>query len=707
MKKFLVFTISFMMIFAAMALCSNVNATEAVTEVSTYAELTEAVQAGGTIKLVEDINATNHLFLQKDATLDLNGHTLAVGNNVVSIDAKVVVKDTSTNGNGIITNSNTSDYYTMQVQGDFTLESGTIQTTNQSYAIYAWGGSVTINGGQVEALQGWPVSLADSVNFEMNGGTIKTEAENVNAVTLKKNSTMVMNGGSIISTKGYGIVALTGTDVTINNGTIEAYRFALTGNGSPKGKTNDGTEAKFTVNGGTLTSANAAAIYAPQIDGETTITGGTIKGVSGIEIRAGKLTVSGGTIIATAEKLEAASNGNGSTTTGAGIAITQHNTKQPITVTISGGTIKGCAAVYECNPQNNPEEDTDKITVKITGGNLEGIIASEDDSIDATAYEFEKDEETNMYYAKKKIDKFSVTGIKNKTYTGEEITQSIVVKDGETTLTEGTDYTAAYDNNTNPGKATITITGKGNYAGTISKTFIILPEATKISVKSQDTSWVEVKWNKVTGASGYEVYMATSKDGKYTKIATIKGNSTLNYKKTGLKAGTAYYLKARPYVAVDGTNYYGGYSGAVNAITKLVAPTLKVKAGSEKATLSWNKVAGASGYEVYMAASKNGTYRKITTIKKGTTVTYTKKGLRANRTYYFKVRAYKTVDGKNVYSKYSSNKSIKIQKLYKVKKGDNLTKLAKRFGTTINRLVKLNHIKNRNFIKIGWLLRIF
>ena len=142
-------------------------------------------------------------------------------------------------------------------------------------------------------------------------------------------------------------------------------------------------------------------------------------------------------------------------------------------------------------------------------------------------------------------------------------------------------------------------------------------------------------------------------------------------------------------------------------MTKLVAPTLKVKAGSEKATLSWNKVAGASGYEVYMAASKNGTYRKITTIKKGATVTYTKKGLRANRTYYFKVRAYKTVDGKNVYSEYSSNKSVKIQKLYKVKKGDNLTKLAKRFETTINKLVKLNHLKNKNFIRIGWLLRIF
>ena len=80
-----------------------------------------------------------------------------------------------------------------------------------------------------------------------------------------------------------------------------------------------------------------------------------------------------------------------------------------------------------------------------------------------------------------------------------------------------------------------------------------------------------------------------------------------------------------------------------------------------KATVKWKKVSGASGYEVYMATSKNGKYSKVGTTTKNNKVSYTKTSLKKNKKYYFKIRTYKVVDGKKIYSAYSSVKSVKVK----------------------------------------------
>ncbi|MGN0486568.1 MAG: hypothetical protein ACI4GB_04975, partial [Acutalibacteraceae bacterium] len=67
-------------------------------------------------------------------------------------------------------------------------------------------------------------------------------------------------------------------------------------------------------------------------------------------------------------------------------------------------------------------------------------------------------------------------------------------------------------------------------------------------------------WNKQTGATGYVVYMATSKDGKYTKIATLKGNAKVSYTKTGLTKGKTYYFKVAAYKTVSEKNIYSSFS---------------------------------------------------------------------------------------------------------------------------------------------------
>ena len=103
------------------------------------------------------------------------------------------------------------------------------------------------------------------------------------------------------------------------------------------------------------------------------VSGGTITGATGIEMRSGTLNVTGGTITATASEVSVTPNGNGSTTQGAAVAIAQHTTKNPITVNISGGALSGKAAINEADPQNNGDT-TKTIAVSVTGGNLVGKV---------------------------------------------------------------------------------------------------------------------------------------------------------------------------------------------------------------------------------------------------------------------------------------------------------------------------------------------
>ena len=90
--------------------------------------------------------------------------------------------------------------------------------------------------------------------------------------------------------------------------------------------------------------------------------------------------------------------------------------------------------------------------------------------------------------------------------------------------------------------------------------------------------------------------------------------------------------------------------------TKPKTPSIKLKSGKKKVTVTWKKVTGASGYEIRMATKKNG---KFNIIKKTSskTLSYTKKNLANNKKYYYKVRAYKKVNGRKVYSSWSKVKA--------------------------------------------------
>lgn len=113
-------------------------------------------------------------------------------------------------------------------------------------------------------------------------------------------------------------------------------------------------------------------------------------------------------------------------------------------------------------------------------------------------------------------------------------------------------------------------------------------------------------------------------------------------------------------------NIYTAVNGNVaeNKSEKTVTSPAKVKLSSVKASdsnakLKWEKVSGVTGYQVFHSEAKKGTYTKIATIKGAGKITFTADSLSAG-THYYKVRAYKKVDGKNYYGKYSKVKSVKI-----------------------------------------------
>ena len=81
-----------------------------------------------------------------------------------------------------------------------------------------------------------------------------------------------------------------------------------------------------------------------------------------------------------------------------------------------------------------------------------------------------------------------------------------------------------------------------------------------------------------------------------------------------------------------------------------------------KAVLKWKKVKNADGYVVYRATKKNGKYAAVKTINKGKKVTFTNKNLKKGKTYYYKIKAYKKVNGKKALGQFSAVKSVKIKK---------------------------------------------
>ena len=170
--------------------------------------------------------------------------------------------------------------------------------------------------------------------------------------------------------------------------------------------------------------------------------------------------------------------------------------------------------------------------------------------------------------AKISVAKCTVAGVKNKVYTGKNLTQAITVKYGKKTLKLNTDYTVKYSANKNVGVATLTIAGKGKFNGSVKKTFKIMPKGTALAkLSTPKKATLKVTWKKQAAqTNGYQIQYSTSAKftGKTTKTATVANAKTTAKTIAKLKSKKKYYVRIRTYKNVGKTKYYSSWSAAKN-----------------------------------------------------------------------------------------------------------------------------------------------
>ena len=252
------------------------------------------------------------------------------------------------------------------------------------------------------------------------------------------------------------------------------------------------------------------------------------------------------------------------------------------------------------------------------------------------------------------IDKTTITGITDKTYNGKAQTQAVVVKDGDTTLIKGTDYTVSYKDNTNAGTASVIITGIGNYSGTVTKTFTIKKIANTITAKSIVKSYsaqvqtfdlgVKVKNGTPTYKSDNKS-VTVSKAGKVTVKAKFIGNANI----TITSPASTNYTSVTKKIVVKVMPTKTKFTSVTNVATK-------------KMKLTWVKRTNATGYIIQYSTSSTFDSAKTVRIDKYTTVSTTIGNLVKGKKYYVRIKTFKTVSGTKYYSGWSDVMSVKIAK---------------------------------------------
>ena len=156
----------------------------------------------------------------------------------------------------------------------------------------------------------------------------------------------------------------------------------------------------------------------------------------------------------------------------------------------------------------------------------------------------------------------SLSGVKGSyVYTGTGITPAVKVTMLDRTLGLGSEYTVSFSSNKEIGAAKITVKGTGNFKGSKSISFGIVPKSTEISkLTSSKAGKIAVKWKKNATVTGYQIVYSTDKTFASKKSATVEGAATVSKNLSKLTSGKTYYVKIRCFKTVGSTKYYSSYS---------------------------------------------------------------------------------------------------------------------------------------------------
>ncbi len=384
---------------------------ETVTEDATYAATFTPVAKYTTFTVA----------VPENTTVTVTGATLVEGNTYRADAGAEVTITYAASGAYVASGTKTQKVtptanQTVEPPSTYTVVPATVEFTNPSSVVtyYTESNLNSLNNGTYKLLADVTRTQrmafgtwASSVTLDLNGFTLTSTASDC-AITLGRAGTAaapkVFNlvdtstekGGmlaftttpssttSAIRTSGKYNQVTIGEGVTVTGGcilmsganqTLTVYGTVNGGEDFAIASQGDSTkDLTLTVAAGATVTSSTTAIYLPGT-GTATIAG-TVTGATGVEVRSGTLNVVDGAEITAIGAFSEAANGSGTTVVGAAVAVSQHTTKNPISVTVSGGTLTGAKALYETDVQNG--EGTTGVAMAVTGGTFVGAVESDD-----------------------------------------------------------------------------------------------------------------------------------------------------------------------------------------------------------------------------------------------------------------------------------------------------------------------------------------
>ncbi len=301
---------------------------------------------------------------------------------------------------------------------------------------------------------------------------------------------------------------------------------------------------------------------------------------------------------------------------------------------------------YEASAATTSEENVPS-TDPINEENSTIIDLKELNEVKATGttitFSWNKNPDAKGYYVYRKNGKKwkKITTIKNNnttSYTNKK-------------LKSGTSYTYKVVSYTTTKKKKKTISV--NLVTTNTITINTSPVAPKPSIKGSNYESVKIGYKKVKGASRYEIYRSTSKKGTYTKVGESTGTT---YNDTGIKTGTTYYYKVKAC-----NKYCSGYSKVISKKPSLGKQSLKVSSPSKGQVLvKPSIVAGEDGYILQMSTKKSKGFKEVANLDVATKE-FLDEGYKSKKTYYYRARVYRVVDGKTIYGSWSKVVKVKVK----------------------------------------------
>ena len=325
-------------------------------DVATSADLAEALIAGGEIKLTGDITTTGLFRVQKDAMIDLNGHKITREMDVADAATPVfyvtegtLAVDDTVGGGEIVSKNNAG--------------------TAEAIRVYAGDASKKTN------------AILNKVKLSSDGFGVVIMGNSEAGETAEKVSflaSVIINSSAEVYGTSTGVLLEgKGATLEVNGATIKSGAFAISGNGTWKGDKNKGGTS-ITITSGKIESEKDLAIYHPQ-DGTLNISGGTITGTDGIQLKAGGAitNISGGTIKATGDFVAVGSlddDSNGSVATGSAISLIGNSGYAGnISLNISGAGVEIISEKgYAVRQEITKGEASQVSSVKISAGTIKG-----------------------------------------------------------------------------------------------------------------------------------------------------------------------------------------------------------------------------------------------------------------------------------------------------------------------------------------------